>query len=180
MCNNGRRHIAVVIVAGVFSAAFLREADQAQPSRQLPEGKGVEIVRAKCLGCHESDMIQQQRLTRTGWQRELDKMIRWGASVNENDRENLIAYLTTNFAGAVDATSSPSASGSDVFQRRCVGCHGVDIVAQQRLASAAWDREIDKMTRWGANVSSDEKKELVEYLSTQFGPRQRTYQGALP
>jgi len=150
MCNNGRRHIAVVIVAGVFSAAFLREADQAQPSRQLPEGKGVEIVRAKCLGCHQSD--------------------------NENDRENLIAYLTTNFAGAVDATSSPSASGSDVFQRRCVGCHGVDIVAQQRLASAAWDREIDKMTRWGANVTSDEKKALLEYLSTQFDPRQRTYQ----
>ena len=29
------------------------------------------------------------------------------------------------------------------------------------------------------HVSSDEKKELVEYLSTQFGPRQRTYQGAL-
>jgi hypothetical protein len=38
-------------------------------------------------------MVDQQRLTRTGWQRELEKMMRWGARVPEADKESLVDYL---------------------------------------------------------------------------------------
>jgi hypothetical protein len=45
------------------------------------------------------------------------------------------------------------------------------MVEQQRLGTAAWGREIDKMVRWGASVSPTEKDTLVGYLSQRFGPR---------
>jgi len=48
-------------------------------------------------------------------------------------------------------------------------CHGADIIREQRLSSAAWVREVDKMIGWGAAVNATEKDEIVGYLSAHFG-----------
>jgi cytochrome c5 len=50
-----------------------------------------------CLVCHEADLIAAQRLTRAGWTREVDKMIRWGAAVPEAEKTALLDYLATTF-----------------------------------------------------------------------------------
>jgi hypothetical protein len=49
-------------------------------------------------------------------------------------------------------------------------CHEDDLSAQQRLSAAAWGRTIDKMVRWGAKVSADERGALVAYLASRWGP----------
>jgi DMSO/TMAO reductase YedYZ molybdopterin-dependent catalytic subunit len=46
-----------------------------------------------CLACHDEDLILQQRLTRAQWDRELNKMIEWGARVRPEDRESFLDYL---------------------------------------------------------------------------------------
>jgi DMSO/TMAO reductase YedYZ molybdopterin-dependent catalytic subunit len=51
-------------------------------------------LRAACLTCHGEDMVVQQRLTRAQWDRELSKMIGWGARVSPADRESFLDYLT--------------------------------------------------------------------------------------
>ena len=48
---------------------------------------------AVCLTCHDQDMIRQQRITRTQWSREIDKMMRWGAPAKPEDREAILDYL---------------------------------------------------------------------------------------
>jgi len=53
-----------------------------------------EAFRQSCMTCHGDDVIQQQRLTRAQWDRELNKMIGWGARVRAEDRETLLDYLT--------------------------------------------------------------------------------------
>jgi len=103
-------------------------------------------------------MIRQQRLTKSGWQREVDKMIRWGAPLTDGERDVLVDYLA--------ATSEVDARGADVLRQRCLGCHQADMVEQQRLGTESWIREIDKMIRWGASVTPAEKDALVRYLST--------------
>lgn len=50
--------------------------------------------RASCLVCHDDDIIRQQRLTREQWERELNKMIGWGARVAPEDRAALLDYLS--------------------------------------------------------------------------------------
>src|SRR5262245_23069956 len=52
------------------------------------------VFRESCLICHGEDVIRQQRLTREQWERELNKMIGWGARVRPEDRETLLEYLT--------------------------------------------------------------------------------------
>jgi len=51
------------------------------------------VFRDSCVRCHQEDVVQQQRLTRAQWDRELNKMIGWGARVRPEDRETLLDYL---------------------------------------------------------------------------------------
>jgi hypothetical protein len=50
-------------------------------------------------------------------------------------------------------------------------CHGEDVIRQQTLTRAQWDREITKMTNWGAQVKADNRETVLDYLSGYFGPR---------
>ena len=66
-------------------------------SPDLPPGPMQAKVRTACLECHESRIILQQRLSQKTWTKEVDKMIKWGAVVDPNDRGAFIDYLGTNF-----------------------------------------------------------------------------------
>jgi hypothetical protein len=72
----------------------------AQPgsSAELPPGAMQAKVRSACTECHESRIIVQQRLSKAAWTKEVDKMIRWGAVVDQNDRDGFIEYLSGNFS----------------------------------------------------------------------------------
>ena len=145
----------------------------ATPGQDLPDGAGVEVVRAKCVLCHETDLIVQQRLSRPGWVREVEKMIRWGTVVNDTEKEAIIDYLAANFGPkptGVAPASSAEEPGKKIFQEKCLLCHEADLTEQQRLSRGGWTREVDKMIRWGAVVSDAEKEALVSYLASRYHP----------
>jgi mono/diheme cytochrome c family protein len=52
-------------------------------------------------------------------------------------------------------------------KRACVACHGLRIIHVQRISRAAWERELDKMARWGAPIK--DRAALLEYLTANFG-----------
>lgn len=57
----------------------------------------------------------------------------------------------------------------------CTECHEARIVMQQRLSKAAWTKEVDKMTKWGALVDPADRYALIDYLSTNFSPDKPPY-----
>jgi hypothetical protein len=63
-----------------------------------------------------------------------------------------------------------SGEGMDVVRSRCVACHEPAMLRQQRLTAQQWMVEIEKMQRWGAQVSDDEKTQMANYLVTIAGP----------
>jgi hypothetical protein len=75
----------------------LMNANTRAARQDLPEGKGVELARDRCVNCHEADVIVSQRLSRQGWTREVEKMVRWGAVVSDAEKEPLVDYLFGNF-----------------------------------------------------------------------------------
>ena len=141
--------------------------------QDLPEGKGVELARDRCVICHEADVIVSQRLPRQGWTREVEKMIRWGAVASDAEKEILIDYFATHFKprSAASAQAAGGERGKQIFEEKCLLCHEADLTEQQRLSRQGWAREVDKMVRWGAVVSDAEKEPLVDYLFGNFGPR---------
>jgi hypothetical protein len=68
----------------------------AQPSN-LPTGPMQAKVQTACTECHDSGIIEQQRLNKAAWTKEVDKMIKWGAVVDPGDRDAMIEYLNANF-----------------------------------------------------------------------------------
>jgi cytochrome c5 len=58
---------------------------------------GAATYQRVCLTCHEADIIEQQRLTPTGWTRSVEKMMRWGAAVRDADKQPLVDYLSSRF-----------------------------------------------------------------------------------
>ena len=58
----------------------------------------------------------------------------------------------------------------------CTECHEARIILQQRLSQAAWTKEVDKMTKWGAVVEPSDRDALIDYLSTNFNPDKPAYE----
>src|ERR1017187_2970862 len=58
----------------------------------------------------------------------------------------------------------------------CLECHEARIILQQRLSKAAWTKEVDKMTKWGAVVDPADRDALIDYLSTNFSPDKPAYE----
>jgi DMSO/TMAO reductase YedYZ molybdopterin-dependent catalytic subunit len=72
---------------------------------------------------------------------------------------------------AVPAAGVPAPPAS--MQTACSVCHGDDVIRQQRLTRAQWDRELTKMTGWGAKVDPGDRDAILDYLFRNFGPRPR-------
>jgi mono/diheme cytochrome c family protein len=141
-------------------------------AQELPPGSGKETVTTRCLTCHEADLITQQRLSRAGWSRELDKMIRWGAVVDAAEREPMLDYLSAHFTPKPVPSHIVATAGTEaIYKRACYTCHEDDLIQAQRLTRAGWTREVDKMIRWGAVVSDAERDALIEYLTARYPPR---------
>src|SRR5687767_15710266 len=58
---------------------------------------GAAIYKRACLTCHDADIIEQQKLTPTGWTRSVEKMMRWGAAVSDAEKQPLIDHLASRF-----------------------------------------------------------------------------------
>ncbi len=140
-------------------------------AQTLPPGPGADLVKARCVSCHEADLITQQRLSLTGWTRSVDKMVRWGATITPQERDVLHPYLAANFGPRPAVSHAANEAGAATYKRACLTCHEADIVEQQRLSRGRWLGSVEKMMRWGAAVSESEKNPLVDYLASRFGPR---------
>lgn len=95
------------------------------------------------------------------------------------------SVLPALFSVAAQQTSSPS-SNADLpagaeqakASTTCLECHEARIILQQRLSKAAWAKEVDKMTKWGATVDPADRDALIDYLSTNFSPDKPAYEPA--
>ena len=161
----GARVLVPQVLLGLL--VLLTNAD----AQTLPAGAGPEVILARCVSCHDIDLITAQRLSGAGWTREVDKMVRWGATVSDAERATLQSYLVANFGPTPVAAHGSDATGAATYARACLVCHGADLIGSQRLTQAAWSREVDKMVRWGADVGAADKTPLVDFLSARFPQR---------
>ena len=156
----------VSIVGGAEWIVTRLTATELQTSRELPTGQGADAVRARCISCHGIELIVQQRLTREGWIREVEKMTSWGAVIAPAEQDALLDYLAASFGVEPTRTADgPTSKAAALLQARCQTCHDLGLIEQQRLNAEGWARELDKMIGWGAALTDSEKEMLVEHLA---------------
>ena len=84
-------------LADYLAAHF--SAPGAQGAAAAEEHPGAALLASRCLACHDTALIEQQRLTAAGWMREVEKMAGWGASVSDAEKPVLAEYLAERFGG---------------------------------------------------------------------------------
>jgi hypothetical protein len=89
---------ASIVATALPFWALSEKLTPAKPTEDLPAGAMQAKATTACLECHEARIILQQRLSMAAWTKEVDKMMKWGAVVDANDRDALIDYLSTNFS----------------------------------------------------------------------------------
>ena len=87
--------LTLVIFVVILTPAFW--AQSKSPASSLPAGPMQAKANTACLECHDAPIIEQQRLSKAAWTKEVDKMVKWGALVDAADRDALIEYLSVNF-----------------------------------------------------------------------------------
>src|SRR5271166_5027213 len=91
--------------------ALAQKPAAANVNADLPAGTMQTKATTACLECHEARIILQQRLSKATWTKEVDKMVKWGAVVDANDRDALIDYLSLNFSPDQPEYAPPRTSG---------------------------------------------------------------------
>lgn len=57
---------------------------------------GKKLEQSACVACHSLRLIESQRLSAAAWNKEVDKMVGWGAVVPE--RQKLVEYLAQEYS----------------------------------------------------------------------------------
>ena len=90
------------------------DALQADPSKPkavdpLPDGKGKDVVKRVCSGCHAVTVFSQQRHTPERWASLVDSMVAKGMDASDDEITTITNYLSTNLAEPKqDSPAAPS------------------------------------------------------------------------
>jgi sulfite oxidase len=69
---------------------------------------------------------------------------------------------------AVAASTGSATAYPEGYRAACFGCHDEHMMQQQHITRAQWDREINKMTGWGAPLKAQDRGAVLDYLSGRF------------
>src|SRR6186713_1899743 len=90
-------------------------ANAAVSAQQLPAGPGADVLKSRCVICHESDIITSQKLSLTGWTNSINKMVRWGSQITADERAVLQPYLAASFAPKPAASHANTDAGAATY-----------------------------------------------------------------
>ena len=76
-------------------------------------------------------------------------------------------------ASAPSASASKSGEAPAIYKTNCIGCHEDDVITQQRLTRGQWEKEVEKMGRWGSKFKPADKDAIVDYLAKEFPYKRR-------
>ena len=76
-------------------------------------------------------------------------------------------------AAAPPQMSSAKAESPALYKTNCIGCHEDDVITQQRLTRGQWEKEVEKMGRWGSSFKPTDKDAIVDYLAKEFPYKKR-------
>jgi cytochrome c oxidase cbb3-type subunit 3 len=142
--------IVLFVILGLVAVTAAQEDEHATIDPVLARRAGT-LMLARCTVCHTTDLISQQRLPKERWTATVEKMVRWGADLSQEDAALLVQYLAARYhLGAPDhlpsienelAMTEPprgqnvtvdgpltgvAARGAGLYAYNCRACHGDD------------------------------------------------------
>ena len=82
----------LLLLGAGLNPAIKAESGPSQEPSSL-DRQALDLLRSRCIICHSTVLIAQQRLERGRWASVLNKMRSWGAQLSEPERDLLLDYL---------------------------------------------------------------------------------------
>ena len=82
---------------------------------QLPDDPARAVVQQKCMICHTTEYVTQQRLSEGAWQKTVEKMRKFGSPITDEEMAPVVAYLSKNWTPSTPpgpVTLAPLPKGS--------------------------------------------------------------------
>jgi hypothetical protein len=79
-------------------------------------------------------------------------------------------FLSSCTSGAATQAASgvSSIDGKTLMQERCSVCHSLDRIITAHKTAAEWTTTVDRMISHGAQLNSQEKQTLIDYLAATY------------
>jgi competence protein ComEA len=91
------------------SASLLLCTAVSRSQDALPDGPGKDVFQAVCSECHEPARAADKQWTRAQWKDKVLEMLQESPDVSEMEREQIVEYLSRNFAKKVNVNKAPVA-----------------------------------------------------------------------
>jgi cytochrome c5 len=102
---------APVAAEKAASAALLAPPDPATISvAVLPAGDQRSLVVRTCAVCHAIELVVLRKRTADEWDRQIAKMVGYGAKASDEEQEQIFQYLVTHFRTDTSATATDPSS----------------------------------------------------------------------
>ncbi len=76
-----------------------------------------------------------------------------------------VFLLASIFLWACDRGPGENREVEALIKKRCTICHTTERIYKARQGRAWWEQTIDRMIRHGAELTPDERKEIIDFLS---------------
>ena len=80
-----------------------------------------------------------------------------------------VAGLVFAFSPTTQAQDLPAGQGRETLKRVCTACHDIESVPRLRYSRADWMSLVYSMKDMGADATTAEMDEIVDYLTKNFG-----------
>ena len=72
----------------------------------LPDGKGKDLTKKVCSGCHALSVISDKRRPADEWDSIMERMISKGLEASDDDLDTIRNYLVTNLGPVKDGSAA--------------------------------------------------------------------------
>jgi truncated hemoglobin YjbI len=120
------------------------------------------LIEEKVAGNHDLERIFNAVKTRDEWEETLDRMIGYGAEINDEEKEIIIAYLLDRDSEEMEASSEVDVDA--LIEEKVAGNHDLGRIFNADKTREEWVETLDRMIGYGAQINDEEKEIIIEYL----------------
>jgi len=104
------------LAAAILGASLLIPIAVSAETPALPDAPGKDVVVQNCAGCHDLNVISTQRKTPADWEATVNRMVSNGVTLDENQFDQVVAYLSKNLAKPTAATAAAAQASAPAKQ----------------------------------------------------------------
>jgi mono/diheme cytochrome c family protein len=145
-----KRIVIAITAACILAVALTAAAQQAAPDPAVAVQTGKATFETSCQKCHPLERPLSKVKTAEEWASTVERMIKNGAAVNNEQKGQILAYL----------------AAKSTFDTKCSTCHGTDRPLGKSKAAADWLSTVQRMAaKKPGHLNDQEVAAVAAYLA---------------